>query len=1558
MKNLLLGALCIGLLVALPLVDVLSAAHAQPAAEPGVTAVDPGNVSEPLPANDKAPVDLGVAPAVETTGAAVEEAHERHLQPSRPQPEPPSRSVQGIEGVVTIMTQNFEGAFPTTGWTVFDDNGSDYGELYWDDDDYKPYTGYWSAWAADDGANGLDPTYDNYADNMDSWMVYGPFNLSDATDADLMFYYWNESELNYDYFGWYASINDYNYYGYRTSGNTGGWVYQNFDLASVPTLGNLAGQPSVYIAFIFQSDGSYTYKGPFVDDVTLQKSTVSAQPNLVPYAPSGWDYPIVPSSVAGTHIVNDLYAAQTTYVDWAAANTGSADITTTFHSCLYFDAMNLHCWYTEGLDAGSYAYVQDWILNLSPTEGWHDLEVCTDVYNVVSESSESDNCWSRDFYWGTTPGDPDLQATDVNWSPSSPDSSDPIDLIGTVTNIGTEDSGTFENRLYLQGILQCSWTVTNLAAGQTSVHNCSVGTLSAGDYIVSLQVDANNSVAESNETNNNLNDIMTVGGEPDIDVSPTSLEYTCLEQASTSHQTGAYCAEGSLSKEVLTLKNPAAVYCAQLGYKHEIVTSAKGAQRGICRLPEGSTCGEWDFLSGTCGPQYSLCAREGLETLTLTDGRNPFSAEYAVCTDSEGNIIGSVTDMMDLAGLSGGSVVQRSLAESFSSYEPSTASTSSTFQAPAAFDWRNYDGGDWTTPVRDQGICGSCWAFSAVGISESAFNIASDNYNLDLDLSEEYLVTDCALDEGSCAGGSKDLALDYIQTNGVPDEACLTYLDGVPTGCTYTLLGACDAGLCTYSTGDECSDFRCTDRCADWADRLHMIDGNTYIGYYATPAAIQAALVAHGPVAVSMNMGGTFDANDVYRCTDNSSTNHAVIIVGYDNTAGTWIVRNSWGDDWGPDGDGYFQVAYDNCAIQKYPYYATASADSSGLTITNRGSAELVVESVSKVNSSCWLLLSPQQSLPVTLAPGQSTVIDVSYDCACVGEGTFYETIRINSTDPDEDPFNVSVTLHKVAPDLVVSQPQPSVSPPFQVSQSVDWSVTTTNQGGGNAAITTVGYYLGNSCSDLNNLVNSDTVDALLPGQSETDSDTYAFVASDAGTLKYMLAYADYLNEEPGESNESNNTSCYGPFEVRQCYSLSTGVNPAGSGSVSANPPPNCGSLYLAGTQVSLTATPVSGYNFSYWSGDATGSTNPTTVTMDRNKSVTANFAQCYSLSTSVNPTGSGSVSASPPPNCGSLYLPGTQVSLTATPVSGYSFSNWSGDASGDTNPTTVTMDRNKSVTANFSTEADGDVSCDGQTNSVDGLFILQREVGLRPNDSYTCPAPADGLYLPACDVSQDGLCNSVDALFILQCEVGIPNLLCPPSATAAEPGEPRGQDRESPSDAVLKVGSGDLVRGSDITVPLIATLDGTGLGAATIEVQYDPTVVEAIACAADPNNVFDMALCNVDTQSGRIQLTAVSTIAPGGELVLADITLQAVDDGKHRSPLTLLVSTFADGSGTPLDVALRHGRIKILTKGVPTTGIRNPVPVTSPVLAFLGDERLWTGLRSTKGSTMTFGLN
>lgn len=137
-------------------------------------------------------------------------------------------------------------------------------------------------------------------------------------------------------------------------------------------------------------------------------------------------------------------------------------------------------------------------------------------------------------------------------------------------------------------------------------------------------------------------------------------------------------------------------------------------------------------------------------------------------------------------------------------------------------------------------------------------------------------------------------------------------------------------------------------------------------------------------------------------------------------------------------------------------------------------------------------------------------------------------------------------------------------------------------------------------------------------------------------------------------------------------YSLTVATE--GNGSVDPQ-----SSSYPENTEVTVTATPESGWEFSHWSGDASGSENPITITMDTNKIVTAVFTQIPYYQLRVNIDGNGSVD----PDSGS-FIRGTEIELTATPDTGWSFSHWTGDIESQANPVILTMSADRSVTAHF----------------------------------------------------------------------------------------------------------------------------------------------------------------------------------------------------------------------------------------------------------------------------------
>jgi uncharacterized repeat protein (TIGR02543 family) len=118
---------------------------------------------------------------------------------------------------------------------------------------------------------------------------------------------------------------------------------------------------------------------------------------------------------------------------------------------------------------------------------------------------------------------------------------------------------------------------------------------------------------------------------------------------------------------------------------------------------------------------------------------------------------------------------------------------------------------------------------------------------------------------------------------------------------------------------------------------------------------------------------------------------------------------------------------------------------------------------------------------------------------------------------------------------------------------------------------------------------------------------------------------------------------------------------------------------YPGGTTVTLTALPATNYVFTGWSGDATGTSNPLSITLRTNQLVAASFKRLFSVSTSQ--TGQGAVILSPAQN---RYVEGSAVFVSALSGAGYRFTGWSGDLGGTSNPATLVIDGNKNISATF----------------------------------------------------------------------------------------------------------------------------------------------------------------------------------------------------------------------------------------------------------------------------------
>ena len=170
-------------------------------------------------------------------------------------------------------------------------------------------------------------------------------------------------------------------------------------------------------------------------------------------------------------------------------------------------------------------------------------------------------------------------------------------------------------------------------------------------------------------------------------------------------------------------------------------------------------------------------------------------------------------------------------------------------------------------------------------------------------------------------------------------------------------------------------------------------------------------------------------------------------------------------------------------------------------------------------------------------------------------------------------------------------------------------------------------------------------------------------------------------------------------------------IDTVGFGGVTLDPP---GGTYFEGTEVILTATPDSGYQFDGWSGGLSGSENPDTIIVNSNLAITASFSEIF-YTLDIDTVGFGGVTLSP---SGNVFPEGTEVILTAVPNSGHQFDDWSGDLVSTENPDTIVMTSDKTVTANFSEippQYSLTINTDGQGNVTlnppGGIYDVGTEV-------------------------------------------------------------------------------------------------------------------------------------------------------------------------------------------------------------------------------------------------------
>ncbi|MEA3255085.1 MAG: C1 family peptidase [Candidatus Altiarchaeota archaeon] len=367
--------------------------------------------------------------------------------------------------------------------------------------------------------------------------------------------------------------------------------------------------------------------------------------------------------------------------------------------------------------------------------------------------------------------------------------------------------------------------------------------------------------------------------------------------------------------------NPAAVYCSGLGYAYRVVETDMG-ERGVCVFSDGvSECDAWGFLKGKCGKEYSYCVQKGYDIETDTVDKGGYFVEYAVCvselTNSAYGLRIPLYELMEKNGvglMDPGAGAKKSRRHSLSPYVGGENRMNQPKQIlPSAFDWRNWSGHSYIGSIRNQGICGSCYAFAAAASAEGVYNVAKNLTGDDCsNLSESFIIwclgrlPQYNTHLYSCDGADYEyMELAALTTQGICGEADFPYM-------------MTDPGSCTH-----------------WNDPVTI-----FSSWHRIPCndneAIKTAIMTYGVVDAAVYAGDEFMAYTGGIYTDSltdcpeeyyTDTNHAIALVGWgfnDTYGDYWILRNSWGTSWGEDG--YMRIAATSARVACAATYLTPSS--------------------------------------------------------------------------------------------------------------------------------------------------------------------------------------------------------------------------------------------------------------------------------------------------------------------------------------------------------------------------------------------------------------------------------------------------------------------------------------------------------------------------------------------------------------------------------------------------------------------------------------------------------